>query len=199
MTPKSFRTDETGKTESVRFYTYQGYPLKDELICYCGLSTGYETIRKGIGASAAAEGISRIALDLAGYGLVFVALFNSALTAFGAYEEITGTAPVYGCYEDFVQAKINYDICTKYTYADLGFGDGYRLGAVTQQVRIIDVNILQYYAGCNGGSEVSTYRMLNETCSTENFRNPAQKAIANIHMPWVERISAEIFRHPIVF
>jgi hypothetical protein len=173
--------------------------MKDVLICCCGLSTGYETICKGSGASAAAEGISGVILELAGYGSVFMALFNSALTALGAYVDITGTAPVYGCYEDFSQVKINYDICTKYTYADLGYGDGYRLGAVTQQVRIIDTDILQYYAEYNGGREVSTHRFLNETSSTQSFHDPAQKAIANIYTPWVERISAEISRHPIAF
>lgn len=173
--------------------------MKEELICCYGLSTGYETICKGDGASAAAEGISGIVLDLAGYGSGFVSLFNSALTALDAYENITGTAPVYGCYEDFIQVKINYNICTKYTYADLGFGDGYRLGAVTQQVRIIDTDILQYYAGYNEGREIAVHRVLNETSSTENFRDPAEKAISNIYMPWVERVNAEIYRHPIIF
>ncbi len=191
--------EEAGKTISVRYYTYHGYSMKDELICYYGLSTGYETVCKGAGASAAAEGISAIALDLAGYGSVFVSLFNSTLTAFSAYEDITGTAPVYGCYEDFIQVKINYDICTKYTYADLGFGDGYRLGAVTQEVRIIDTDILQYYAGYNRGREVSAHRLLDETSSTQSFCDPAQKAIANTYAPWVERLNAEIFCHPIAF
>lgn len=191
--------EETEKILSVRYYTYHGYPMKDELVRYYGLSTGYETVWKGAGASAAAEGISAIALDLTGYGLVFVSLFNSALTAFGVYEDVTGTAPVYGCYEDFIQVKINYDICTKYTYADLGFGDGYRLGAVTQQIRIIDIDILQYYAGYNGGREVSAHRILNETASTQSFLDPAQKAIVNTYTPWVERINAEIFRHPVAF
>ena len=125
---------EQRKTTAVRYYTYHGHPMKDELIYYHNLSTGYQTICRGSGASAAAGGISGVILDLAGYGCVAVALFNTAITAYHAYTDITGTSPVSGSYEDFVQVKINYDVCTKYTYADLGYGDGYRLGAVTQQV-----------------------------------------------------------------
>lgn len=173
--------------------------MKDVMICCRSLSTGYETICKGVDARAAADSISGIVLDIAGYGSVFMAIFDTALTALCAYADITGTAPVYGCYEDFLQVKINYDISTKYTYADLGYGDGYRLGAVTQKVRIIDIEVLQYYAEYNGGREVSVHRLLNETRSTQNFYEPAQKAVANIYTPWVERINAEIYHHPIIF
>jgi len=134
----------SGKTTSIRYYTYHGYAMKDELIYYYNLSTGYETICKGSEANIAANSISSVFLDLAGYGSVAFALFNSARTAYQAYAEITGTSPVSGSYEDFVQVKLNYDVCTKYTYADLGYGDGYRLGAVTQRVRLIYIDIFQY-------------------------------------------------------
>lgn len=173
--------------------------MKDELICFNSMSTGYETISKGTEASAAANSISTVVMDLAGYGSAAVALFNSAMTAYHAYAEITGTSSIIGSYEDFIQVKLNYDVCTKYTYADLGYGDGYRLGAVTQKVRLIDINILQYYAGCNGGREVAIHKILNSTSATGNFKNPAPKAVVNIYTPWVERVDAKIYRHPIIF
>lgn len=173
--------------------------MKDELICYYNLSTGYQTICSGTGASAAASGISGVLLDLAGYGTVYVAVFNTAMTAYRAYTDITGTSPVSGSYEDFVQVKLNYDVITKYTYVDPGYGDGYRLGSVTQQVRLIDTDILQYYANYNGGREVSTHTILDRTSSTENFDDPARMAVANIYAPWVERVYADIRRHPINF
>ena len=191
--------NDPGKTITVRYYTYLGRPMKDELVSYRNLSTGYETICSGSKASAAASGISDVIMDLAGYGSVAVALFNSALNAYQAYADITGTSPVYGSYEDFVQIKMNYDICTKYTYADLGYGDGYRLGAVTQKVRLIDADILQYYADYNGGREMTTHKVLNKTSVTGNFENPAPIAAASIYTPWVEKICAEIYRHPIIF
>lgn len=173
--------------------------MKEELICYYNLSTGYETICKGTAASAAANSMSVVILDLAGYGSVTVALFNSAMNAYQAFADITGTAPVSGSYEDFVQIKLTYDVSTKYTYADLGYGDGDRLGAVTQKVRLIDIDILQYYADCNGGRELSVHQVLDRTYTSVNYSNPAPKAIANIHTLWVERISAEIDHHPIIF
>ena len=192
-------TEVEKKVSATRYYTYNGYPMMDKLIYYRNLSTGYETISKGAGASIAANSISGVILDLAGYGSIAVALFGSALTAYHAYVDIAGTSPVNGSYEDFIQVKLNYDVYTKYTYADLGYGDGYRLGAVTQQVRLIDTDILQYYADYNGGKEVSTRNILNRTSATANYRNPAPMAIANIYTPWVEKISAEIDHHPIVF
>lgn len=188
-----------GETTSIRYYTYHGYPIKEELICYYKLSTGYETICKGTAASAAANSISGMILDLAGYGSVTVSLFNSAGNAYQAFAELAGTAPVSGSYEDFVQVKLNYDVSTKYTYADLGYGDGYRLGAVTQKVRLIDIDILQYYADCNGGRELSVHQVLDRTYTSVNYSNPAPKAIANIYALWVEKIRAEIDHHPIIF
>jgi len=189
----------SGETTSTRYYTYHGYPMKEELICYYNLSTGYETICKGTAASTAANGMSGVILDLAGYGSVTVALFNSAVNAYQAFADITGTAPVSGSHEDFVQVKLTYDVSTKYTYADLGYGDGYRLGAVTQKVRLIDIDILQYYAYCNGGRELPTHQVLDRTYTSLNYSNPAPKAITNIYALWVERISAEIYHHPIIF
>lgn len=191
--------EASGETRMVRYYTYQGFPMKDELICYDNLSTGYETICKGTQASTAANGISSVILDLAGYCSLPVSLLNSTLTAYHTFAEITGTSPVSGSCEDFTQVKLTYDICTKYTYADLGYGDGYRLGAVTQKVRLIDTDILRYYADYNGGSEVSVHQILNKTFVTDNFRKPAPAAIASLHTPWIERVNAEIYHHPIIF
>ena len=190
---------DSAKIITIRYYTYHGYSMKDELICYYNLSTGYETICRGAESGSAAGSISGVMLDLAGYGSKAVSLFNSAWTIYQAYADITGTAPVCGSYEDFIQAKLNYDVCTKYTYVDLGYGDGYRLGAVTQKVRLIDTDILQYYAGYNEGREVVTHNILNESCVTGSFRNPAPVAVENTYAPWVERISAELYHHPIIF
>jgi hypothetical protein len=173
--------------------------MKDELIGGIGLSTGFVTVCRGAEAYGAAQGITGVVLDLAGYGSKAVSIFNSVLTLYRAYTDITGTAPISGSYEDFIQVKLNYDVWTKYTYADLGFGDGYRLGAVTQKVRLIDIEILQYYAGCNGGREVGVCNVLNKSAVTANFKNPAPAAIANTSMPYVEEISAKLYRHPIVF
>ena len=189
----------SGETTSTRYYTYNGHPMKDELICYYNLSTGYETICKGTGASVAANCMGDMLLDLAGYGSAAVGLFNSAKTAYQTYADITGTTPVSGSYEDFIQVKLNYDVSTKYTYADLGYGDGYRLGAVTQKVRLIDIGILQYYADCEGGRELSTHQVLNRTYTSVNYGDPAPIAVASIYELRVERIRAEIYHHPIIF
>lgn len=191
--------EEVGKTTTTRYYTYHGYPMKDELIGGIGLSTGYMTVCRGAETGGAAKSITGVILDLAGYGSRAVSIFNSALTLYHAYSEISGTSPISGSYEDFIQVKLNYDVWTKYTYADLGYGDGYRLGAVTQKVRLIDIEILQYYAGCNGGREVAVCNILNKSAVTANFKNPAPAAIANINVPYVEKISARLYRHPIAF
>lgn len=190
---------DAGKTSVTRFYTDQGYPMKDELICYSSLSTGYVTVCKGADAKAAADSITTVVLDLAGYGSIAAAMINTAFTVCRAYSEATGTSAVTGCYGDYIQVKINYDICTKYTWADLGYGDGYRLGAVTQQIRLIDISVLQYYADRSGGRERSARMELDKTYETKNYRNPAGVAAANIYAPWVERICAWIYHHPIVF
>jgi len=189
----------SGQITSTKYYTYHGYPMKEEMICYYNMSTGYETICKGTDTSGVANSMSNMILDLAGYGSVAVGLFNSAMTACQTYADLTGTAPISGSSEDFVQVKLNYDVSTKYTYADLGYGDGYRLGAVTQKVRLIDIDILQYYADCKGGKELSTHQVLDRTYTTVNYSNPAPKAIASIYELWVERIGAEIYQHPIIF
>lgn len=173
--------------------------MKDELVGGTGLSTGYVTVCRGVEAYGDAKSITGVVMDLAGYGSKAVSIFNSALTLFRAYTDITGTAPISGSYEDFIQVKLNYDVWTKYTYADLGYGDGYRLGAVTQKIRLIDIEILQYYADCNGGREVAICNNLNKTAVTANFKNPAPAAIVNISMPYVEKLSAELYRHPIIF
>jgi len=191
-------TDER-KSVTIRYYNYCGWSMKDELISYYNLSTGYQTVCRGSRTASAAYGMSGVILDLAGYGSVAIALFNSAINAYQAYAEISGTTPVCGSYEDCIQIKLNYDICTKYTYADPGYGDGYRLGAVTQKVRLIDAAIIQYYVDYNGGREVTTHKELNGIFLTGNFKNPAPVAAANVYMPWVEKITAEICRHPIVF
>ena len=128
------------------------------------------TVCRGAEAYGAAQSINGVILDLAGYGSQAVSIFNSALTLYRAYTDITGTAPISGSYEDFIQVKLNYDVWTKYTYADLGYEDGYRLGAVTQKVRLIDIEILQYYADCNGGREVAVCNILNKSAVTANFK-----------------------------
>lgn len=191
--------EDSGETATVRYYTYHGYSMKDELIGGTGLSTGYVTVCRGVEAYGDAKSINGVVLDLAGYGSKAVSIFNSALTLYRAYTDITGTAPISGSYEDFIQVKLSYDVWTKYTYADLGYGDGYRLGAVTQKIRLIDIEILQYYADCNGGREVAVCNVLNKTAVTADFKNPAPTAIASISMPYVEKISAKLYRHPIVF
>lgn len=190
---------ERGEPISIRYYTYRGYPIKEELICCYNLSTGYVTVCRSPDVRASVNGISSVILDLAGYGSFVAAIFNSAVNTCEAYMGATGTTPVNGCYADYIQIKMNYDICTKYTYIDLGFGDGYRLGAVTQQVRLIETGVLQYYADDSGGREVTTHISQDKTYESEHFRNPAQMAVTNSYAPWVERISAKIYQHPIIF
>ncbi len=67
-------------------------------------------IAEGTAGSAAAREISAVVLDLAGYGTIAVALLQSALTVFHSCAEMTGSAPVNGSYEDFIQIKLDYDI-----------------------------------------------------------------------------------------
>ncbi len=182
------------------YYTYKSYNMYDEVAYFYNKRTGWQDIAEGKGAwKVAKEYSTGIVCDNAAGAFDKFNLFSNAKTALDMYYDITGTRPIKGASDDYWQGNLEYDVYTKWTYADLGYGDGYRLGSRTQQVKVQTFWSEQYYSGYYGGKTVETTTKVNKTFSSPNYKSPAKIACLSVNNPWVEDVYYKINNHPVYF
>ncbi len=181
-------------------YYYKSHKLYDEIVYFYDKKTGWKDIAEGKKAWKVAKEYSTgtICDNVAG-ALDKFNLFSNAKTALDIYYDITGTRPINGASDDYWQGNLQYDIYTKWTYADLGYGDGYRLGCRTQKVKVQTFWSEQYYFGYYGGKTVETTTKINKTFRSPNYKSPAKIACLSVNNPWVEDVYYKINKHPVYF
>lgn len=185
---------------STTYYTYDGYNLKDMLVYYTNLNTGYQVVKEGSATISAASSLVNGVASSIGISNNFVNLFLSVMTALEAYEDETNLYPSESAFSDRIQHKLYYNVYDKYTYVDY-MGD-YVLGTVTQRVYLLNSITEQYYVNYYGGNEVITTKQHSRSIATKNYYSPASEAIVNVYggyLPWIEEIEYDILNLTIHF
>ncbi len=181
-------TPMTRGTQNI-YYTYNGKPMRDFTIFSFGENTGYEYIENGTKSRSFAEFTSSAVIT--GLGFVkHVSLIAGGVSIFSAWESYVGDTNFSGRSSDFVQALVNYDVSTKYTYVDIG--NGWEIGLTSQNVYINYIKTVQYYADSTFNESYYTDYSIRKTVTSPNFFNPAPVAINHILNPMNETLKMEV-------
>ncbi len=182
------------------YYEYNGYQMLDTLIYYHDISINWEPIKEGIDTNQVAQEVANILINIGGQFYKAISLFSFAENAYERYQDVTGTYPINGAYQDELRYFLKYDIYTKYTFVDKNDGMGYVYGAATQNVKLLESNILEYHVNYYGGSIVYSPKVHNTYLTTDNYYNAAQTAIDHSYgIPWTEFVEYKIYEHSINF
>lgn len=190
-TSSELGTNRSTVQKPARYYTYNGYNLKDDVLytkyvtpfSYKSFS-GQSTISKlkditdvalyAVG-SGTSKFLSKVSLIGGGVSLTY-GLLQNWVTQYGA-SRLNAKAG------DYSQFSIDYTSNTKYTCVENGQGN-YPTCAKTGDVLI---NRLGVHAYINDCARDDWYK-INAYAYTPNYTNPAPKAIASPSGPWIETI-----------
>lgn len=185
------------RTQSTTNYTYKNAKMQDQLVYYTNINTGYEYIKEGNQSNKIAKEISNLTVSIGGIVSKSLSVVGVVKSAYDAYVNLTGSAPISGHYDDYIQLKVTYDDYKKWTYCDIG--SGWQFGSETHKVRLTKTSLIQYYFNYNGGNEVTTNKDYNETIISPNYNNPAPQAYQFIGSGRVELINGKIYNTTINF
>lgn len=194
----------TRATMAPVYSTYNGRQFKVELIYYTGMNTGWQTVAERANAYQVANQLSEGIINAADNNFP-IPLASGALTALQVYENVTGTRPIVGSYEDYVQARVMYDIYNKHTYIQSqGAQPTWMHGAYTRRVNLRQIGLSQYYFNYYGGRTVDTYYNINRAFQTPHYNDAVptvyQRAQFNLNMNQLsEDINIRINNQRIVF
>ncbi|MFC5532371.1 DUF5022 domain-containing protein [Cohnella yongneupensis] len=180
-----------------RYYSYNNRNIKEDLIYFTTLETGFQTVASGTTADDYAKAIfdlGTIAATRSGNVLLgaAVSLFTDAVSAFQAFSTLCSCSAqtITGSVSDLVQINVRYDINTKYTYVESG--GQYVLGAITERGYIHLVNTYEYHVVNGSGKSVSTTQYVFKSYETPNDATAAAKAIIWVGDPWVESLKTKV-------
>lgn len=112
-----------------RYYTYNGFSLRDDTIALDNYYTQYQTIKTGSTAHNVAATLVAITVEGLSY-VPFVNFLSSGVNLLSNFQSIWGTPTVWGS-GDYLQVRYNYNKVSKWTYVKLG--TEWPLGAYTNQ------------------------------------------------------------------
>lgn len=171
-------------------YTYNGKSMKDVFIYSFGKNTGYKTIKSGAQTKALTNVTSSVVVT--GLGLINtpLAITAGAISLLQAWASAVGDLNFSGSSEDFAQILFNYDVSTKYTYADIG--SGWQLGLVSENVYVNYIKTVQYYAYSSYNQSYYYHMNINKTVTSPNFNNSAPVALQYILTPRNEELKTKV-------
>ncbi|WP_314723434.1 DUF5022 domain-containing protein [Enterocloster bolteae] len=199
-----YPVNTTRATAAPVYSTYNGRQFKVELIYYTGMNTGWQMIAQRANTYQVAGQLAEGIVDIADSGLS-IPLTSGALTALQVYENVTGSRPIIGSYEDYIQARVLYDVYNKHTYIQSqGTQPTWLHGAYTRRINFKEIGLSQYYFNYYGGRTVDTNYRVNRQFQTPHYDNAVptvyQRAQSNLNMNQLsEDINIRINNQRIVF
>lgn len=178
------------RVQYVTNYTYKNAKMQDQVIFYSNINTGFQTIESGLNAISTSKKVENLILSIGGIGSKTLSIIGAGITAYDLYEDITGSKPINGNYDDYVQLKVYYDDHKKFTYCDIG--SGWQFGAETEKTKLLSSTLIQYYFNYYGGREVETEKTYNITYETKNYASPKEVAYQWIGSGKIELIEAKV-------
>ena len=110
-----------------------------------------------------------------------------------------------GSYEDYIQARVIYDVYNKHTYIQSqGAQPTWMHGAFTRRVNLKEIGLSQYYFNYYGGRTVDTTYRINRAFQTPHYNDAVptvyQRAQFNLNMNQLsEDIDIKINNQRIIF
>lgn len=177
-------------------YLYNGTWIHDIYIYYDNISTNTMEIVRGYDAARIAAATSNGLFTLAGYASYvgpYITLIGTGRTLIENWISATGRTPLYGRYEDFVEARYVYDVCNKYTYvARPDFYTGnivWAPGCTSQAVRMKQIDTHTYVMStAYTGHSAFSYTYFQQIIKSPNFDTAYERAYYSVSSPWSETL-----------
>jgi len=178
------------KSTTVNYYTYGGYNLKDTIVDLYNQESYVETLVVGVDTKSTADVITDAFFLIGGAVSKTLKIFGDTKSLLDSMEDVVGAITGTSS-SDYIESYLEYDIHTKYTSVDWGYG--YETSMITQSA-YVRKEIFDFHAVVSGGPIIEdTVESIYEWEESDDYDNPGPEAIINTGFVKNYRVDWEIY------